>query len=392
MNTKHLHNTILLAGIFSGLGGLSASAQLTFDCGSDGSYGPMEITNNTTLALPPDGKFNCTTITIASGATLRFTANALNTPVYLLATSNVTISGTIDVSGSAPNTIFGGAGGPGGFAGGNAAYSGMPAGAGHGPGGGLPRDSYGGGGSYGNLGLGGRGPTYGSQLLVPLVGGSGGSGYWNPALGGTGGGGAVLVAANTQIELRGSVLAKGGSYNYNNYFEGLGSGGAIRLVAPVITGNGTVNVSGGMDTWPAQKAYGADGRIRIDCMDRRSLFLTCVPAYGYGPTTVGGNMVALLSPEPRLDITQAAGNNIPVGTAAPVFFMLPQGSPTNQTVTVQASNFGTLVSIRVALTPDSGSYVWFDSQIDNRTNNPASVTVPVNVPPNVLVQVNAWTR
>ena len=42
-----------------------------FTSGSDGSYGPMNITSNTTLQLPPDGIFRCTTINIAAGATLR---------------------------------------------------------------------------------------------------------------------------------------------------------------------------------------------------------------------------------------------------------------------------------------------------------------------------------
>ena len=70
----------------------------------------MNITTNTTLALPTNGIFNCTTITIASGATLKFNPNALNTPVYLLATNDVTINGTIDVSGSLGTALLGGAG------------------------------------------------------------------------------------------------------------------------------------------------------------------------------------------------------------------------------------------------------------------------------------------
>jgi hypothetical protein len=161
------------------------------------------------------------------------------------------------------------------------------------------------------------------------------------------------------------------------------------MVSPVVAGSGTCNASGGKTISNNFDADGGAGRIRVDCMDRRSMFLSLTPA---AVATVGANMIALLSPAPRLDITQAAGNNIPVGTNAPVFFMLPQGSPTNQTVTVQASNFGTLLPIRVALIPDNGSSSWVDAQIDNRTNNPASVTVPVGVPVNVQVQVNAWTR
>jgi hypothetical protein len=61
-------------------------------------------------------------------------------------------------------------------------------------------------------------------------------------------------------------------------------------------------------------------------------------------------------------------------------------------VTVQASDFGAVVPIRVVLTPDSGTNTVYDTQIDNTTVNPASVTVPVTVPVNVQVQVIAWTR
>ena len=103
-------------------------------------------------------------------------------------------------------------------------------------------------------------------------------------------------------------------------------------------------------------------------------------------------MVVFPANPPHLDLTQVAGTNITVGTASPVFFTLPQGSSTNQNVTVQASNFGAQVPIRVVLTPDNGSSSSYDAQIDNTTVNPATVTVPVVVPVNVQVHVNAWTR
>jgi len=134
--------------------------------------------------------------------------------------------------------------------------------------------------------------------------------------------------------------------------------------------------------------YGGAGRIRIDCLNRRNLALNASPS---SVTSIGANMVSFLSPTPRLDITQAAGTTIPEGTNNSVFFMLPRNSNTNQTVTVQARNFGRLVPIRVVLTPDSGSSSSYDTNIDN-TVSPASVTVPVVVPVNVQVQVNAWTR
>ena len=355
----------------------------------------MNITTNTTLDLPANGIFNCTTITIASNATLRFNRNTLNTPVYLLATNNVTINGTIDVSGSPGTATAGGAGGPGGFDGGAPVKGVLPASDGHGPGGGrggTATDSwydanFPGFGSYGSAAYypygRGNGAAYGSSLLIPLVGGSGGGG--TTGCGGSGGGGAIMVASSTSIAIGGVITAAAGSYGAGN--SGYGSGGAIRLVAPVISGYGSLSVNGTvLNSW-----YGyisGAGRVRIDCMDRRFLNVS----YPVAVASIGANMVAFPPNSPRLDITRVATNTIPVGTSSPVFFMLPQGSDTNQTVMVQARNFGTNVAIRVVLTPDSGSSSSYDTNIDNSTINPASVTVPVVVPVNVQVQVNAWTR
>ena len=114
-------------------GGLSTMSLLAqgFSSGSDGSYGAINITSNTTLALPSNGIFNCTTITVAQGAILTFTKDALKTPVYLLATSNVSISGTIDVSGKQGNGVAGGDSGPGGFPGGNPGSVSEPPGPGY---------------------------------------------------------------------------------------------------------------------------------------------------------------------------------------------------------------------------------------------------------------------
>jgi hypothetical protein len=162
------------------------------------------------------------------------------------------------------------------------------------------------------------------------------------------------------------------------------------LVAPIIAGGGALNVSGGINTYYGNGGSmdGGAGRIRVDCLDHRSTGLLYGPA---GAASAGANMVAIPTNAPRLDITQVAGTNITVGTSSSVFFMLPLGSSTNQTVTVQASNFGAVVPIRVVLTPDNGPSSSYDTNIDN-TASPASVTVPVVVPVNMQVQVNAWTR
>jgi len=79
--------------------------------------------------MPPNGIFNCTTITVASNVTLTFVPNSLNTPVYLLAQGDIVINGIIDVSGQNGQTNGGySLAGPGGFEGGAAPTAGVPVG------------------------------------------------------------------------------------------------------------------------------------------------------------------------------------------------------------------------------------------------------------------------
>jgi len=145
-----MRNRIRLAmlGVFglAALAGAPAHAQ-TFESGSTGADGPFSPTANVTVTLPPNGVFNYTTVTIPSGVTVRYTPNTANTPVTILASGNVTIAGTIDVSGGrggvgSAQTILspnGGRGGPGGFDGGSGANGVVTTtgGAGLGPGGGA---------------------------------------------------------------------------------------------------------------------------------------------------------------------------------------------------------------------------------------------------------------
>ncbi len=365
-----------------------------FDSGSTGAYGPMNITTNSMLDLPPDGIFHCTTINIASNATLTFKRNALNTPVYLLATSNVTIRGTINVDGRDISTTLppvGAEGGPGGFDGGMPGVLGFPPGAGFGPGAGRGGpdtfDTNGVGmGAYGRLPSvlkTNNGAIYGSPLLVPLVGGSGGGG--TPSSGGSGGGGAILVAANTRIDLATvgvGISARGGAA-FTATYGGHGSGGAIRLVAPVVAGNATLNVSGGF-----QNQQAGHGRIRVDAIDRKGLNLSFTPSTA---ASVGSFMVGIAPANaPQLDIVEAAGTNIAPGSG-PVQVLLPFGSTTNRTITVQARNFGGDVPIRVVLTPENGIPVAYDATINNAVS-PAQTAVNVVMPVNQIVHVHAWTR
>lgn len=374
--------------------GLTALAQgQGFDFGSNGSRGALTVTESSmTVDLPPDGRLHYTTVNVPAGRTLRFTRNALNTPVYLLAQGDVVINGSIDISGSpAPGSPpIGGVGGPGGFDGGKPGFGSLPPGDGYGPGGGgggitgSAAESAGGA-SYGQLSTGGsserRGVVYGSPLLIPLLGGSGGGGdTGTPGSGGGGGGGAILIASNTKIQLTGRIEAQGG--NWRGTSHNAGSGGAIRLLSPRVEGSGVVNVNGG-------SSGGGAGRIRVDCIDKGGLQLNFQPL---SSTTVGANMFVDPGVVPQLTITQAAGQNIPANSSSTVRIQLPFGSDTNRTVTLQARDFGTDVPVRVAFTPDSGPRIVVDTNIVNTTVNPASVVVPVGLPPNTLVTVHAWTR
>src|SRR5882762_3331578 len=106
-----------------------------FNSGSTGADGAFRPTVNTTLTLPPSGILNYTSVIIPVGVTVTYVRNVANTPVVILATGDVTISGTLNVSGSsapgagaagdgnAGDDGIPGLGGPGGFDGGRGGIS-----------------------------------------------------------------------------------------------------------------------------------------------------------------------------------------------------------------------------------------------------------------------------
>jgi hypothetical protein len=215
---------------------------------------------------------------------------------------------------------------------------------------------------------------------VPLVGGSGGGGQSSTVWGGGGGGGAILIGSNTRIDVNspGTIRANGGGSCIVGSGNG-GSGGAIRLIAPLVTGNGTLLAQG--------VCNGGDGRIRVDTTSRRSVIFSSFPS-----PSIGANLAVFPSPLPRLDIIDAAGTAIPEGNPGPVTVQLPFGSSSNRTVTVQARDFNGVVPISLVLTPDSGRAQIYQGSIDNAAANPAQTTIDVTIPVNVVVSVNAWTR
>lgn len=287
------------------------SAWAVVDSGSTGADGALNPTVSQEIQLPESGVLNYTTVNIPAGVTITFKKNSANTPVYLLASGDVTIAGTIDLngkdakpSGAAGDGVIGddgipGEGGPGGFAGGRGGRIGamtaaiVRGGGGLGPGGGPAgtegADSCSGntgyvkgngtGGAYADAALqygivhwcssvGPKSTPYGSSLLQPLVGGSGGGGgrggVYYQGTGGGGGGGAILIASAGIVKIASTGLVTamggdggastgnvGGGHDIDDNAEGRGaggSGGAIRIVASRIEGNGKLYAHGGCIT------------------------------------------------------------------------------------------------------------------------------------------------
>jgi hypothetical protein len=185
-----------------------------------------------------------------------------------------------------------------------------------------------------------------------------------------------MLAANNRVAVNGSILARGGN---GGFCLNGGSGGAIRLVSFKVEGAGSLNTG-------ALNGNSGQGRIRIDTVIRTGLNFSIV-----GISSIGGNLLVFPPTVARLDVVEAAGNAVPLGSD-PVVFTLPFGSDTNRTIRIRAQDFARTVPIRVTLTPDTGDKRVFDAEVDNTTVNPAVVDVPVSVPVNTLVTVHCWTR
>lgn len=373
---------MVLAGMLIGMAGIA----IAFDSGSTGTT-DLNITSSQTIPLPPNGVLEYVNVTVASGTTLKFSPNANNTPVTILASGNVTINGSIDVSGSAANKNIPGKGGPGGFAGGIGGAVKQDGSRGQGPGGGyggkpdLDEQYFsggGGGGSHGttgttggdkNAGEGGPpGQTYGAASLYQLVGGSGGGGGGGTTTdyggGGGGGGGALLIAASGTINVAGTIKVDGGrggegeTYvsGYGSYGSpgGSGSGGAVRLVATTITGNGTISAVGGV-TSSAYNAgsggKGGDGRIRLEAGTLSRTSATTPPytqgyAYAVAPSLMPALRITAIN---GIEISDAAK-----GSYSAPDIMLPAGTSTTLSVVVEGTNIPNNTAFTLKAHPSIG--------------------------------------
>ena len=403
-----MKNKIILNLLFA-IGCISAQADIVIP-GANGTDGALNITADTVIDLSqaPTGTwdqdnsakagkgvydpekwavvFKYTGINIASGAKVTFKNNASRAPVVWLVSGDVTIAGTVDLSGeSAYNTdsspIDGWAynpgalplggrltePGPGGFRGGAGWRGGMVlSAAGFGPGGGNTGDATGSfhkgdsagfGSSSTRWSAGSGGQSYGNPSLIPLIGGSGGAGNTDDGWGRSGGagGGAILVACKGDFVLSsGQILASGGSADWNR--NGAGSGGGIRLVCKSFSGSGTLSAVGGTN---AVSAAG-NGRIRLERVTN-SGSVNVSPA----PSTldlVDGSTTLLWAPEGAPEARVLAVNTVNApsdptasfGTYSPDV-SLPLVSQVD--VVVETKHVEQASRVVVRLTPRNGMYL-----------------------------------
>jgi hypothetical protein len=369
----------ILQTVFAALVCAGASAQV--NTGSNGSDGAFNPTTNTVINMAnhPNGIYQYTSVNIPANVTVTFIPNANNSPVTWLVQGSCVISGTVDVSGQYSSGISPGQGGPGGGAGG---YGGQGtswlAHRGAGLGGGDAgqyniNPSYGGGGSYATVGGGGSGSvaaaglTYGNKYLLPLLGGSGGGG--GAGGGGGGGGGAILIASDSSILVDGTVVANGGY----GYYGGNGSGGGVRLVAPQISGHGTLRAGGSGNN--STGSYGGSGFVRLDVLDDQFVgTLNDSATRGFNPILVAPAQTASLA------IQSIAGNAVPANPTGVLFTpdTTISGQQTNPIpVVVRCVNLPLNTPITVVVKPVNGPMV-LGSTLNN-TGTQASSTATVSI-------------
>jgi len=382
-------------------------AQSSYNSGSTGADGAFSPTTTQTIQVPASGVYNFTTVNIPSGVTITFTPNATNTPLTILAQGNVTVAGTIVLTGQSGSGSVGGIGGPGGFRGGNGGFgiANIPGTNGDGPGGGGggvasgSTAGFGAGAGYQSAGgtptiagSGQGGPAYGSASLLPLIGGSGGGGAGSVSttqgLAGGGGGGAILIASSGTVTISGTIHANGGSGAGGSGFPhgGSGSGGAIRLVATTLTGGGTLDVTGGTNLATSGTNAGSPGYVRAEAYNFNSFSPNISPL---GASTMGPPNPVNLSGGPSLVIASVAGVNAPAVpngslTQSPDI-VLPAGQANPVTVQLQAMNIPLGTSAVVTVIPTTGAGSSVSSTVLAGTTASSTAQASVTLPAGVSV-------
>lgn len=369
--------SLLIVGLL-----LADSSVAQVNSGSDGSDGALSPPNGylvIDMHDHPTGIYQYTTVNISGSAIVQFIPNAANTPVVWLVQGDCTIGGFVYLDGQTPTGRAAGAGGPGGFDGGEGYLQSDPTygGAGLGPGGGTgssPICGPPGPGAFGTPGWSAYScvllqATYGSSLLLPIVGGSGGGGR---NYGGGGGGGAILIAVSGTLNLLGNIRANGGCYDNNP--SGYGSGGAIRLVASNLSGNGYVNAKGGCDS--IGNGCGGQGRVRLEATTNN--FSGQID----GSYSIGYPNIILLpsNQEPRLVIENVAGVVVDPNPQTAPNVRVPglQSNPIN--IVVRCVNVAMNSQITVDVKPLNGAVASATGTNSSGTLASSTAVVSLNMP------------
>ncbi|MEQ8819404.1 MAG: hypothetical protein RLY93_04110 [Sumerlaeia bacterium] len=404
MTRRHRPSSLFSLAVLAFALPLSAQNEGVFVSGStgdDGAFAPdadIEILVNQPV-------YHFTTITIPEDVTVTFAKDGNNYPVVWLATQDVSIAGTVDVSGSSVVDSSGAVGGPGGYDGGDGGLVStnnpdltQHAQPGQGPGGALDVDADGRHGSGGGFStLGGTGTTarggqvYGNAFAVPLLGGSGGAGGgWSSSGaggGGGGGGGALHIASSTRITVTGTLLANGGNgfrFNGSSLSGGGGSGGTIKLQANTLTvsENATLSARGGAPE--AANGFGAPGRIRLEAFNRDIAPPTDAMAVRF-PASSSGPPIAIQLPDdyPGLRIVSVDGQQIVNPSGQPTQPDLMLMTAGEVTIELAASNIPTGIQPRVLLIPVDAPTVVVDATPLEGTLESSTASATVIFPPGV---------
>lgn len=363
------------------------------ESGSTGVDGAFAPTSDASFAIPADGILNFTTFNVREGVTVKFSANAANTPVFILVQGDAVIDGTIDISGADGDEFD--ASPPAGFAGGLPAPT--QGGTGQGLGGGVGGDSSdgGNGGSYGSVGFAGTSNSfavreiYGSSVLQPLLGGSGGGAIdvrANEAgARGGGGGGAMLLAVSGTLTVNGNILANGGSGGVSQslrYGAGGGSGGAVRLIASTLSGTGTIDFrggDGGEATSTGAQIFGGgaggNGRARLEA-DAYSFTGEVIPL----TAVVSGPLPIFPANLPSVRITSVAGVTVSSNPVGDSDVVLPSSVLNPVTIGLSATDVPLGTTIDVIITPTNSSLVTVNSSALTGTVANSSATAEVTLP------------
>ena len=133
--------------------------------------------------------------------------------------------------------------------------------------------------------------------------------------------------------------------------------------------------------------------MRIDTLNRRNLTYNFFPA---ATATIGSMMLVLPANAPSLRINAVGLTQIPLDATGPVYVQLTASDSPTQSVEITGRNFtGTLVPVRIVLTPDNGDPITKDANLNPIIlANDAfhSAIVPCDFPVNQRVALHVWKR